>query len=118
MSQGRAGSAATVSFNLPDYRVLRVVRDQDGARTVILETLAMEAACPSCGVFADRKAAYLSTLTTYGFRDLVDAHLPVRTVGRGLWQRQPGAPGRPGCRDKRRADIPAQIRQVSSRSTS
>ena len=51
MSQGRAASAATVLFNLADYRVLQVVRDQGGARTVIVETLAVEAACPSCGVF-------------------------------------------------------------------
>ena len=45
-------SAATVLFNLPDYRVVRVVRDQDGDRTVTVETLAVEAACPSCGVFS------------------------------------------------------------------
>jgi transposase len=38
-------------FNLPGYRVLRVVRDEAGARTVIVETLSVEAACPSCGVF-------------------------------------------------------------------
>ena len=51
MSQGRAASAATVLFNLPDYRVLHVVRDVAGDRTVIVESLAVEAACPSCGVF-------------------------------------------------------------------
>ena len=51
MSQGRAASAATVLFNLPDYRVLEVVRDETGARTVTVETLGVEAACPSCGVF-------------------------------------------------------------------
>ena len=51
MSKGRAASAATVLFNLPDYRVLHVVRDGDGARTVTVETLSGEAACPSCGVF-------------------------------------------------------------------
>ena len=38
-------------FNLPDYRVLEVVRDATGARTVRVETLGVEAACPSCGVF-------------------------------------------------------------------
>jgi len=51
VSQGRAASAATVLFNLPDYRVLHVVRDVAGDRTVIVESLAVEAACPSCGVF-------------------------------------------------------------------
>ena len=51
MSKGRAVSAATVLFNLPDYRVVRVVRDHAGDRTVTVETLAVEAACPSCGVF-------------------------------------------------------------------
>ena len=51
MSQGRAASAATVLFNLPDYRVLEVVRDETGARTVTVETLGVEVACPSCGVF-------------------------------------------------------------------
>lgn len=38
MSQGRAASAATVLFNLPDYRVLHVVRDQGSGRTVTVET--------------------------------------------------------------------------------
>jgi transposase len=51
VSKRRAASAATVLFNLPGYRVLQVVRDEAGARTVTVETLAGEAACPSCGVF-------------------------------------------------------------------
>ena len=51
MSKGRAASAATVLFNLPGYRVLAVVRDQGGGRTVTVETVSREAACPSCGVF-------------------------------------------------------------------
>ena len=38
-------------FNLPDYRVLHVVRDGGGGRTVTVETVSGEAACPSCGVF-------------------------------------------------------------------
>jgi len=40
-----------VLFNLPGYRVLQVVRDEAGARTVLVETLSVEAACPWCGVF-------------------------------------------------------------------
>ncbi len=50
MSQGRAASAASVLFNL-GYRVLQVVRDEAGARTVTVETVTVEGACPSCGVF-------------------------------------------------------------------
>jgi transposase len=51
VSQGRAASAASVLFNLPGYRVLHVVRDEVGARTVTMESVAVEGACPSCGVF-------------------------------------------------------------------
>ena len=50
MSKDRAASAASVLFNLAGFRVLHVVRDQAGARTVTVETLAVEGACSSCGV--------------------------------------------------------------------
>jgi hypothetical protein len=51
VSKGRAASAASVLFNLPGFRVLQVVRDEAGGRTVTVKTLAVEGACPSCGVF-------------------------------------------------------------------
>jgi len=46
--------AASVLFNLPEYRVLATVRDEAGRREVFVETPAGEAACPSCGVFTAR----------------------------------------------------------------
>ncbi len=46
--------AASVLFNLPEYRVLATVRDEAGQREVFVETPAGEAACPSCGVFTAR----------------------------------------------------------------
>jgi len=46
--------AASVLFNLPEYRVLATVRDETGRREVFVETPAGEAACPSCGVFTAR----------------------------------------------------------------
>ena len=48
-----ASSAASVLFNLPDYEVLEVARD-DGDRTVVIATLAREAACPDCGVHSSQ----------------------------------------------------------------
>jgi transposase len=47
--------AASVLFNLPDYQVLEVIRDEgEGHRIVLVETIAVEAACPACGVFSAR----------------------------------------------------------------
>ena len=40
-------------FNLPGYRVIAAVDGPDGRR-VEIESLAVEGACPSCGVFTDR----------------------------------------------------------------
>lgn len=51
---GAASSAASVLFNLPDYEVLEVTRDHDGARTVVIATPVAEAACPDCGVLSSR----------------------------------------------------------------
>jgi transposase len=47
-----AAGAASVLFNLPGYRVLEVMRDESGRRTVTVETVQVEAACPSCGVLS------------------------------------------------------------------
>ncbi|MBS4753240.1 transposase [Nocardioides sp. zg-ZUI104] len=41
-------------FNLPDYEVLEVTRDEGGERTVLIATPIDEAACPDCGVFSSR----------------------------------------------------------------
>ena len=46
--------AASVLFNLPEYRVLAVVKHDDGRREVLISTPAGEAACPSCGVVTSR----------------------------------------------------------------
>ena len=49
-----AGDAASVLFNLPEYRVVAVVRDDHGRREVFVETPVVEAGCPSCGVLSSR----------------------------------------------------------------
>ena len=41
--------AASVLFNLPEYRVVAVTRNAEGAREVVIETPSLEAGCPSCG---------------------------------------------------------------------
>lgn len=51
---GAASSAASVLFNLPDYEVVEVIRDQDGSRSVVIATAIYEAACPACGVLSSR----------------------------------------------------------------
>ena len=38
--------AASVLFNLPEYRVVAVVRDDQGRREVFVETPVAEAGCP------------------------------------------------------------------------
>ena len=49
-----AHNAASVLFNLPEYRVVAVVRDDQGRREVFVETPVVEAGCPSCGVLSSR----------------------------------------------------------------
>lgn len=51
---GAASSAASVLFNLPDYEVLEVTRDEGGGRAVVIATAVGEAACPDCGVLSAR----------------------------------------------------------------
>lgn len=46
--------AASVLFNLSEYRVLSVVRHDDGRREVVIGTPVTEAACPACGVLTSR----------------------------------------------------------------
>ena len=49
-----ASEAASILFNLPEYRVVAVTRGADGGREVFLDTPAVEAGCPSCGVVSTR----------------------------------------------------------------
>lgn len=49
-----AADAASVLFNLPEYRVRDVVRDPAGGREVFIETPVSEAGCPGCGVLTSR----------------------------------------------------------------
>ena len=49
-----AVDAATVLFNLSEYRVVAVHRDALGAREVFIVTPVAEAACPACGVLSSR----------------------------------------------------------------
>lgn len=48
-----AGDAASILFNLEDYRVLSVETSTAG-RTVVVEPISTEAGCPSCGVISSR----------------------------------------------------------------
>ncbi|WP_461186820.1 transposase family protein [Arthrobacter sp. Z4-13] len=50
---GVAADAATILFNLPDYRVISTTVTS-GRRQVIVETDALPG-CPSCGVIASRR---------------------------------------------------------------
>ncbi len=46
--------AASILFNLPEYRVVAVTRDVCGGREVFIDTPILEAGCPSCGVVTSR----------------------------------------------------------------
>jgi len=48
-----AGVASRL-FNLSEYQVVDVTRDELGHRTVVISTCVREAACPSCGVATGR----------------------------------------------------------------
>ena len=72
MSQTTAAGAASVLFNLPGYRVLSVVRDGSGHRSVTVETEETEAACPSCGVLSSAvHQRTLQRIRDVGFDGLV-----------------------------------------------
>lgn len=49
-----ASDAASVLFNLPEYRVVAVTRNEAGGREVFLDTPVTEAGCPACGVLSAR----------------------------------------------------------------
>ena len=51
---GVAAEAATILFNLPDYRVISTSLSSDGGRRVIVET-DQPPGCPTCGVVASRR---------------------------------------------------------------
>ena len=50
--------AASVIFNLPDYRVIDAIDLPLGGRRVIVQADAIEAGCPDCGVVSDRVHAW------------------------------------------------------------
>lgn len=49
-----AADAASVLFNLPEYRVIDVVAGEHWGREVFIETPVLEADCPGCGVLTSR----------------------------------------------------------------
>ena len=49
-----AVDAASILFNLPEYRVIAVTRTIEGVREVFIDTPVLEAGCPSCGVVTGR----------------------------------------------------------------
>ncbi len=70
-------SAASVLFNLPDYDVTDVNRDDDGHRHVVISTPAKEAPCPDCGVFSTR----VHQRTRQQLKDVAfDGHVSVEWV--------------------------------------
>lgn len=44
----------TLLFALPGFRVLNVTLDSDGGRAVLVEIVAKDSGCPSCGVMSSR----------------------------------------------------------------
>src|ERR1035438_6049132 len=44
----------TLLFALPGFRVLKVTPERDGGRLVLVESVAKEGGCPSCGVMSSR----------------------------------------------------------------
>ena len=70
-------SAASVLFNLPDYHVADVNRDDDGHRLVVIATPAVEAPCPECGVYSTR----VHQRTRQRLKDVAfDGHVSVEWV--------------------------------------
>ena len=51
---GLQRDAASAIFNLPDYRVLSAVDEDDGVRRIEVESVAPPG-CPQCGVLAVRR---------------------------------------------------------------
>ena len=51
---GSLRDAASVLFNLPDYRVVAAVDVPGGGRQVVVEPVGDEAGCPGCGVLTGR----------------------------------------------------------------
>ncbi len=69
----------TVMFALPGFRVLDVTEDDAGGRLVLVETVATEGGCPSCGVLSSR----IKDRPTSRAKDLPHGVVPLR-----LWVRK------------------------------
>ena len=61
-------------FALPGFRVLNVTEDHDGGRVVLVETVASEGGCPSCGVLS----TLITGRPTSRVKDLPHGESPLR----------------------------------------
>jgi transposase len=64
----------TLLFALPGFRVLNVILDPDGGRVVLVESVAVEGGCPSCGVMSSR----VKDRPTCRLKDLPHGSVPLR----------------------------------------
>jgi hypothetical protein len=84
---GVAADAATILFNLPDYRVISTTVAADGQRQVIIES-EQPPGCPSCGVVASRRKERR-------FQRIRD--IPVAGTVEVLWSKYRWYCGEPAC---------------------
>jgi transposase len=64
----------TLLFALPGFRVIDVSLEPDGGRLVLVETVATEGGCPSCGVMSSR----IKDRPTCRLKDLPHGGVPLR----------------------------------------
>src|SRR5450631_109592 len=64
----------TLLFALPGFRVIDVSLEPDGGRLVLVETVATEGGCPSCGVMSSR----IKDRPTCRLKDLPHGTVPLR----------------------------------------
>ncbi len=84
---GVVADAATILFNLPDYRVISTTVAADGQRQVIIES-EQPPGCPSCGVVASRRKERR-------FQRIRD--IPVAGAVEVLWSKYRWYCGEPAC---------------------
>ena len=82
---------ATLLLAMPGFRVLNVTMEPDGGRLVLVESLAKDGGCPSCGVISSR----VKDRPTCRLKDLPHGSVPLR-----LWVCNPERrEGRSSCGD-------------------
>jgi transposase len=64
----------TLLFALPGFRVMNVTLEPDGGRLVLVESLATEDGCPSCGVMSSR----IEDRPVCRLKDLPHGRVPLR----------------------------------------